>query len=84
MKKAFIPLLFLLILLASCSAPDEKLTKDTKIFKEGVINADYQVPKNLAELESNREFQIRCDNRHFRTLAFKHRRIPSCGKLHCT
>ncbi|WP_270997611.1 hypothetical protein [Listeria seeligeri] len=55
MKKAFIPLLFLLILLASCSAPDEKLTKDTKIFKEGVINADYQVPKNLAELESNSE-----------------------------
>ncbi|MBC1719677.1 hypothetical protein [Listeria seeligeri] len=55
MKKAFIPLLFLLFLLASCSAPNEKLTKNTKIFKEGVINADYQIPQNLAELESNSE-----------------------------
>ncbi|WP_271002498.1 hypothetical protein [Listeria seeligeri] len=55
MKKAFIPLLFLLFLLASCSAPNEKLTKNTKIFKECVINADYQIPQNLAELESNSE-----------------------------
>ncbi|WP_048626962.1 hypothetical protein [Listeria ivanovii] len=55
MKKALCPILLLLILLASCSTQDEALSPNTKIHKNSVIRADYKIPQNLAELESDSE-----------------------------
>ncbi|MBC1968408.1 hypothetical protein IA932_01265 [Listeria marthii] len=53
MKKTLIPILLLTIILASCSSPSEKVTKDTKISKTITIRADYNIPKNMKELANN-------------------------------
>ncbi|MBK2002022.1 hypothetical protein JI641_03205 [Listeria ivanovii subsp. londoniensis] len=55
MEKAFFPVLLVLILLASCSSQNEVLSPNTKIHKNSIIKADYKIPQNLAELESDSE-----------------------------
>ncbi len=53
MKKILVPILLLATILASCSSPNEKITKDTKISKTITIRADYKIPKDIKELEDN-------------------------------
>ncbi|MBC1567987.1 hypothetical protein HCJ20_03555 [Listeria sp. FSL L7-1425] len=59
MKKTLIPILLLTIILASCSSPNEKVTKDTKISKTITIRADYNIPKNMEELANNSNYIVK-------------------------
>lgn len=53
MKKMLVMMLFLVIVLASCSLQNQKVSKNTKIAKNISTQADYEIPKDFDDLVAN-------------------------------